>query len=120
MIFTKEKLQQLENAAYDTHCVIVNGGSFDNTDLDQLVEAATALPKYIAALEEAERALEQYEMALNEAADDYNKIEKVCLQYGLMSSHREAIETAAYIRAMLHGHSKALTTIRQLARGNAQ
>jgi hypothetical protein len=81
MTFTKEKLQQLENAIYDTiHGM--NMGNPSPRDVDLVVQAAEALPKYIAALDTAEEALlavkEDYDTNL--ASDELNFMEyrKVC------------------------------------------
>jgi len=104
MTFTKEKLavdiahvkdrfivrertsEQLSNQYFD---VAVKS-------LDSVIEAATALPKYIAALEEAERTLESI-------ARDYIEL----------SHDKVRVQRDDYMRYA----KEALTTIRQLARG---
>lgn len=61
-------------------------------------------------------ALEQYELTLKEAADDYEKMMHVFEKAGYMSARREADETCAYIRAMLHARKVALEAYKKFAK----
>lgn len=112
MTWTPERLAKLEKSVTP-----VSEMNFTAEIIPLWHEAAQSLPHLVRALESAENAILQYELALNEAAEDYNKISEVCKSHGLMSSYRESVETAAYIRAMLHKHSSALSTIRKAKAG---
>jgi hypothetical protein len=94
MTFTKEKLQQLDNAIYDTiHGLRI--GDPNPRDVDLVVQAATLLPHYITALAEAERALDLI-------ARDYIEL----------SHEKIKVQRDDYMRYA----KEALTTISQLAR----
>lgn len=102
MTFTKEKLQQLENAIYDTiHGLRI--GDPNPRDVDLVVQAAIALPHYITALAEAERALTESTELVN-----------------LMHTQLAKVTGGDTIYLpMLNRSNAALTTIRQLASGES-
>lgn len=98
MTFTKEKLQKLDNAIYDT----IQGMNIGNPhpyDVDLVVEAATALPKYIAALEEAEKDL------ILLMKDLKNEI------YGSPAQTQSEEHVIKYVNSR---YGKAITTIRKM------
>lgn len=105
MTFTKEKLDMLNGALHFSQ----DGFTLWSHEKALIVEAAQALPKYIAALEEAERALEFY-------ANEQN------WRSGEQVNYDEHFDTPVAFKNDRHGKNarSALTTIRQLAMGNAQ
>lgn len=98
MTFTKEKLQQLENAIYDTIHGLRTGNPHPR-DVDLVVQAAQSLPKYIAALDEAAMALQA-----QVSSNNWNTFE----------CDREGFRMFKEANRLME---QALATIRQLARG---
>lgn len=117
MTFTKEKLERVRATVDCSTILLAHSGNnqphplpegwhhaYTPMDSDEfrrfVIEAATALPHYITALAEAERALEQINANSSDAGASNNK------------------KGSEWIAAICREISdKALTTIRQLARG---